>query len=54
MLETICLEKIRNNEHFTNFVDNLVLFMFYEKGDVFSHLSIGISAVFLFLEAYNL
>lgn len=54
MLETICLGDIRNNEKFTNFVDNLVLFMYCEKGDVFSHLSIAFSAVFLFLEAYNL
>lgn len=54
VLEDSVLKNLRNNECFQNFVDNLVLYTFYEKGDLFSHCGIALGAVMLFLECYNL
>lgn len=41
-------------DHFYSFVFNLTLFSFYECGDLFSHTSIALGAVLLYLECNQL
>ena len=41
-----------NDLYYLNFVQNLVFFTFYEKGDEFSHIIIVLAATMIFMETY--
>lgn len=53
VLSKICLKNI-GKEFYENFVNNLILYAYYEEGDHFSYTSIALGALLLFFECYYL